>query len=217
MSLYFLVLDAATYHHELLPALSAVWRQHRFELCRALCTNLLPAVRTFAERYHTSPAEEPFLLHLTGSGPAPVFDRDLWRLLVGEVLLYAAVDVPEFQTAPRTLGCLLGAGTIEGRAREQFTPIEQAHHGSRDICFGGYYRPEHAGWNDAADVARLAGYLAGVAPERWTVADLAALPELADHEDRVADLGYACERLEALRNLYERAATQGQIIVCELL
>ena len=60
--------------------------------------------------------------------------------------------------------------------RESLPPILQAHRGSRDLTFGAaVYRPEHAGYNNAADVARLADYLAAVRPEHWTPADLAGL------------------------------------------
>jgi hypothetical protein len=61
----------------------------------------------------------------------------------------------EFQTNAETLCCLLApeqyrSGTV---LREQLVPIQQVLRGSRDLTFGStVYRPEQAGYNDAADV-----------------------------------------------------------------
>ena len=55
------------------------------------------------------------------------------------------------------------------------TPIRQVLFGSRDLVFGGScYRPDFAGYNDLADVARLKGYLQSIDPIAWQPADLAA-------------------------------------------
>src|SRR5437016_12523667 len=99
MSDYFILLDAAFFDGQFRPAMSASRRLQSFEPCRALCDALLPAARDYAERYHTG-AEEPLLAHVAVGRP---FDRTLWRALVGEMLLYAAVDMPEFQTCEETL------------------------------------------------------------------------------------------------------------------
>jgi hypothetical protein len=42
------------------------------------------------------------------------YDRHFWRALVGEVLLFAADDIPEFQTCADTLCCLLAMGARGG-------------------------------------------------------------------------------------------------------
>jgi hypothetical protein len=140
------------------------------------------------------------------------FDRRLWRHLAGEVLLYAATDAPAFQTAPDTLACLLTAGETP---HEKIAPVQQVHFGSRDLDFGGVvYRPDRAGFNDVADVARLADYLAGVDPTRWTVADLRALPGLADDE-RDEELAFARDCCAALAAMYRRARERGWVVVCE--
>jgi hypothetical protein len=216
MPLYFLLLDGARFEGEMVPALAVAWRQRRFAPCRPLCAGLLPAVRAFAERYHTGP-DEPLLCRVARE-EVP-FDRDVWRLLVGEVLLYGAADIPEFQTAEDTLTYLLapdepGAGPLP---RERSAPIVQAHHGSRDLVLGSFYRPEHAGWNAPDDVARLAGYLAGIDPGRWRPEDLAGLPGLLDEEDRADELAFAGQCLAALREMYERVRVAGQVVVCEML
>ena len=136
------------------------------------------------------------------------FDRDAWRALVGEVLLFTAAEIPEFQTCEETL-CLLLAPEAYGKEiaeRERLPPILQAHRGSRDLTFGAVaYRPEHAGYNNAADVARLAEYLTAVRPERWTPADLIALPGAEGEEEREEELAFAREWFPALADLFRRA------------
>jgi hypothetical protein len=211
MADYFLVLEAAEFESRVRPALADAWRLRRFDAARPLCAAMLPAARDYAERYHTGAAES--LLARVAAGPVP-FDRALWRALVGEVLLFAAVEIPEFQVNAVTLRCLL-APQNNGRDREHFTPIEQALDGSRDLTFGAaVYRPEHAGYNAADDVARLAAYLATVRTELWTAASLAGLPDLPA-EDRDDELAFAREWFPALAELYRRAADQTRVIVHE--
>jgi hypothetical protein len=211
MANYFLLLDGRTFEGEVRPALAASWRQRSFEPCRALCASLTPAARTYAERYHIG--GESLVVGVAGGLP---FDRAFWRLLVGEVLLVAAVDVPEFQTAPDTLARLLAPDfdpSVE-HPRERRPPIVQAHQGSRDLTFGAAtYRPEFAGCNDARDVARLAGYLAAVRPEEWTTAALRDLP--GDEEEHAEELAFAREWFPVLRDLYLGARERGQVLVIE--
>jgi hypothetical protein len=217
MALYFLLLDADRFHLELVPFLAASWRDRSFRPCRDLCAGLIPAVRAFGERYHLG-TEEPLPIRVARDAGTLPFDRDLWRLLVGEVLLYAAADVPEFQTAPAALACLLAPAEFRRwpLPRAEFAPIQQAHHGSCDLVLGGFYRPEHAGWNDSTDMHRLAEYLAAVDPDRWVEADLASLPEVLE-EDRAEELAFARDCLAALREMYERAQRHRQVVVCESL
>jgi hypothetical protein len=215
MPLYFLPHDAGRFREVIRPALGDAWRRRSFEPCRALCAALAPAAAAYADRYHTGP-DEPLLARAARGLP---FDRDFWRLLVGEVLLYAAAAVPEVPTAPDTLLCLLAperCGHPPG-PRELFVPIEQAHFGARDLVFGGgFYRPDTAAYNDGADVARLAEYLAAVEPARWSTANLAPLRELGE-ADRADELEYARDVFPRLRDLYREAAAAGQVVVCEVL
>jgi hypothetical protein len=216
MPLYFFLLDADPFHRRIVPALSAAWSLRSFEPCRPLCESLAPAVRSFQERYHTG-TEEP-LIGRVSHGLS--FDRGFWRLLVGEVLLYAAAEVPEIQTAPETLCCLLAPGRCaEGLVpRAQFAPIQQAHFGTRDLVFGsGFYRPEQAGYNDVDDAVRLADYLQSVDPGRWTLAGLSDLRDVADEEERAEELEFARDWFPSLRDLYVRARQRSQIVVCEVL
>ncbi len=210
MPLYFLPHDAARFHQEIRPALSATWRRRSFEPARALCAALATAAVAFAERYHTG-NEEPLLTRVAG-GTAVPFDRDVWRLLVGEVLLYGAASVPDLLTAPETLSHLLGAG--ENAA----APIRQAHYGSHPLAFGGgFYRPDAAGYNDVADVARIADYLAAVDTARWTVNDLAGLPDFADNEEAAEELEFARQALPLLAGMYGEATQASQVVLCESL
>jgi hypothetical protein len=215
MPLYFLLLDRRTFEEQLRPALAASWRQRSFATCEPLLATLLPAAAAFAERYHTG-GSAPLLGRVADGLP---FDRNIWRYLVSEVLMFGAADIPDIQTAPETLGWLLARDRLpEGvLERQRLAPIRQAHHGSRDLVFGGgFYRPEHAGYNDGNDVARLADYLAAVDPDRWTAADLAGLPGLADEDERAEELEFVREWFPALRDLYVRAREQDQIVICEI-
>ncbi|HKI34715.1 MAG TPA: hypothetical protein VKA46_22855, partial [Gemmataceae bacterium] len=97
-------------------------------------------------------------------------------------------------------------------------PIRQAHFGSHDLVFGGgFYRPDAAGCNEAADVARLAEYLAAIDPNRWTVADLDGLREFDDDADRADELEFAREVFSSLGELYRGARDAGQVVICEVL
>jgi hypothetical protein len=211
MADYFLLLDGKTFEGEVRPSLAASWRERTFGPCRNLCASLAPAALAYAERYHTG--GESLVARVAGGLP---FDRAFWRLLVGEVLLVAAVDIPEFQTAPDTLARLLAPDFDPAVClpRERRPAILQAHQGSRDLTFGAAtYRPEFAGYNDARDVARLADYLAAVRPEEWPPAALRDLP--GDEEDHTDELAFAQEWFPVLRDLYRDARERGRVLVIE--
>jgi len=215
MSRYFYVLDYAVFHARTRPALAAARQARSFSPCQSLCADLLPAMRGFRERFHL---DEEMLIAQVARGLS--FDRDRWRLLVGEMLLVSAVEIPEIETAPETWTWLLAPEQRGSSppARADFAPIQQALFGSRDLTFGlAVYRPDHAGWNDDGDVRRLASYLASVDVQQWTANDLAGLESLADDEDRAEELEYAREWLADLVDLYHLAAERGNIIVCEVL
>jgi hypothetical protein len=216
MPLYFFLLESAAFEERIRPALASAWRQRSFEPGRSLCQGLLPGVQAFAERYALAD-EEPLVARVARGLP---FDRDYWTFLVGEVLLYAAVDVPEIEVAPDTLRAILAPERLgqDGGAREQFAPIERAHFGSRDLRFGArLYRPESVGLNDVGDVARLAAYLGDVDPNGWTPADLVPLADLTNNEDRADELAFVQDWFPALQELYRRAAASALVVVCELL
>lgn len=213
MALYFLLLDAARLERQIRPALASNWRLRSFAPCQALCAALLPEAQSFAERYRTG-AEEPLLAQVVRGLP---FDRAFWRALAGECLWYGAAAIPELETAPETLSALLGGVPSEG-PRDSWPSIQQVHWGARDLVFGGgFYRPEQAGYNNPADVARLRDYLAAVDPARWNTEDLRSVPSLADEDDRREELDFVREWFPALRDLYRGAAAQGQVVVCEVL
>ena len=214
MAEYFLCLDADTFHQRIRSSLGASWRQRSFEPCRSLCEQFLPAAREYTQRYHIG-EEETLVARIAKGLP---FDRACWRLLAGEVLLFAALEIPEFPSNAETLCCLLSpdASRLNEDSRESFSPIQQTLHGSRDVTFGSaVYRPERAGFNDAGDVARLADYLATVEPQRWTVDDLRQLHDLEDDDERADELAFVREWFPVLVDLYRRTQVQGRIMVVE--
>lgn len=213
MALYFLLFDPDTFHEQLKPPLAAAWQQRSFAPCRTLCQELLPAATTYAARTGLNSAD--FLLCKISQGLA--FDRARWRTLVGEALLFAAAEIPDIETDPASLAWLLaGVRLEESRLPEQRSPIEKVHFGSRELIFGGaFYRPEHAGYNDLADVARLADYLGSIDPAHWRPADLGALQEWQDAAEREDELEYLRERFRELHALYRAAHKHGWMIVCE--
>ena len=214
MADYFLLLNAVGFENQIRPALATSWRQRSFAPCRQLCQTLLPAAAAYRERYHTGDVE-PLLCQVAAGLP---FDRDFWRVLVGEVLLFAAVDIPEFQVNEDTLCCLLAPEHYRQLVmeRERLAPIQQAHRGARDVTFGpAVYRPDHAGYNNLDDVGRLAGYLGSIQPEHWTVAALAGLREVETEVERADELVFTQEWFPALVDLYQRARRDGLAVVHE--
>jgi hypothetical protein len=211
---YFLVLDGPNFENQVRPPLAHSWRRRSFAPCRELFRELLPAAYSYAERYHTG-TDLPLLLQDAADLP---FDRTLWRTLVGEVLLFSARDIPEFQANADTLCCLLAPDHFQAgtQPREQLPPIRQVFRGTRDLTFGGaIYRPEQAGYNNAAEVARLAAYLEAVRPESWRPGDLALLPDLHDEADWEDELAFTREWFPVLTGLYSQAQEQGQVLVVE--
>ncbi len=211
MADYFLVLDAAVYEEQIRPALAASWRQRSFAPCLPVCAALLPFARVYAERYHVG-TDEPMLSQVLAGLS---FDRAFWRTLAGELLLYAAAEIPEFQTCEETLVRLLAPGYDPARPRSEMPPIVQAHRGSRDLTFGtAVYRPDYAGYNSCADVARLSDYLASVQPKEWSSADLTGFDGFSA-EEAADELEFAREWFPALADLFRRARERGQVLMHE--
>jgi hypothetical protein len=214
MPIYFIVLDGRLFHDEIRPALTASWKCRSFEPCRKLCAALEDASRSFQRIYHTG-SDEPLLRKIAGG---LTFDRHFWQLLVGEVMLFAAKEIPEFPVAPLTLGCLLAPAhpDVDGLARERYPPIYQAHYGSRYLEFGNRtYRPDHAGINDLEDVSRLANYLNKIDPLTWHADDL--LPLGVEEEMRTEELKDAQAWFQALLHMYARAQAGRSVVICEEL
>src|SRR5580693_8122046 len=127
MSLYFLVHESQLFEEEIRPALAASWKRRDFGPCRSLCARLLPIAREFAVRYHLG-AEDPMIARVAEDLP---FDRLYWQHLVGELLWFASVEIPELETSADTLSCLLAAGNTWDvtTPRASLPPIMQAHQG----------------------------------------------------------------------------------------
>jgi hypothetical protein len=213
MADYFLVLDNGFFCTGIRPALARSWQERRFTPLLALVRTLIPAALDYTRRYHTGP-EEPLLCQVPRG---LTFDRAIWRALAGEILLFAAVEMPEFPTDLDSLVYLLSGtrGQPESDQREQLPPIQQALCGSRDLVFGtAVYRPLHAGWNDSADVERLSGYLDSVQPEDWRPEDLAGRSDL-EEADREDELEFSREWFPSLAGLYRRCQEAAHVIVIE--
>jgi hypothetical protein len=212
MPLYFLLFDEDRFNE--LARLLAKGRADRgFSPLQLLRRELRASADQFAERHGMAAGNLLITQVIQGAS----VDRHLWRTLVGEILLISAAATPEIETAPETLACLLARDRFrDGLApRERFAPIEQAHFGSRDLVFGdAYYRPEHAGWNNRDDVARLAQYLAGIDPAAWQVSNLDELRDISP-EDRADELAYARQSFAVLQDLYRGANERGHVVVCE--
>jgi hypothetical protein len=204
--IYYYLVPASLFHDALQPAFtqSFLWRD--LAPCRPLCQRLLwgePAL----------PAD--CLVRQVCAGLP--FSRHTWHALVGECLLFGSIDLPRLPATLEALTCLLAPGHAAAcdLPRPCFAPIQQVHLGSRDLHFGGYYRPEHAGYNDRRDVARLLDYLAAQDPEQWCAPMLVPLPGLTSAEERGDELAFVREWWPALVQLYERAAHEELLIVCE--
>jgi hypothetical protein len=212
MPLYFLLFDPGKFN-KLARPLGEGWARRAFDPLQLICRDLRAAAGKFADRFGMTAGD---LLSTQALRGVPL-DRNLWRTLIGEILLMTAEEVPEIETAPQTLTCLLAPDRYRERQgqRECFSPIEQAQFGSRDLVFGqAYYRPDHAGWNDVEDVARLAQYFTGIDPAVWQVSGLAELRDIAP-EDRADELDYARQCFRALKDVYRRAQERGHVVVCE--
>ena len=214
MALYFLILDGHQFQSEIQPLLADCWRRRSFLPMRPFADRLLPAAREFLNRYHAD--HEPLLSKIPLGLP---FDRTLWHYLVGEVLWFSALEIPDMQVNPEAMTCLLApsAAIAMDVPRSSLPPILQVHQGSRDLAFAGaLYRPDHAGLNDASDVQRLAHYLQSIQPEMWNPQDLAGLDSLPV-EEREEELSLLREWFVPLRALYARAARNREVIICESL
>ena len=210
-----MLIEPALLQDKIIPSLSASWHERSFVPCVELCSQLTSAAQSFAAKYHTGSAE-PFL-NLVARGIQ--FDRDYWQLLVGEILLFAADEIPEIQVSPTTL-CYLLAPDFD---TELMTPriawpwIRQAHLGTRDLRFGiKVFRSEFCGYNDLKDVHRLSGLLKSISPAAWRPEDLLGCPTI-DAEDAEEEVELLREWFPQLQDLYAHAEKRHRTMVCEVL
>jgi hypothetical protein len=203
---YFYLIKALRLHLQIKPALAESWRRKSFAPCRDLCQQL----------HSKGSIPEGALLRSAGCGLP--FDRRLWQALVGECLVHGADAMPRVPVALEFLRALLAParGGTDPAERSALDPIEQVFLGTRDLAFGGgCYRPEHAGWNDCDDVARLHAYLRSVRTEAWSASDLVRLTGLADETEREEELAHLRDWWPALVEIYDQASRDQQVIVCE--
>jgi hypothetical protein len=215
VTVFFNLFPSSRFSQIIRPSLTETWRSRSFSPCHDLCRELVSVATAFLQRYSRD-GDESFLAQVAAGIP---FHRKLWPVLVGEVLLYGAAELAPVEADVDTLCRLLAGGPwSEGLPREQFAPIHQVLFGARDLVFGGkFYRPHHAGWNDPADVARLAQYLGSTDPETWTADSLEGHLTVTDPADRVEEIELARECFPELRELYERAHRNDCVIVREVL
>ncbi|MCS7044830.1 MAG: hypothetical protein NZO58_00585 [Gemmataceae bacterium] len=207
---YFYRIERRWWHERVLPALAASRRQRSFAPCLELCRDLARRDSVAADA----------LVRLVPAGLR--YDLLRWHALIDECLVYGADALPRLPCLAAALQCLTAAtarpaaGPKQWVRRSDFSPIDQAYFGARDLRLGGtWHRPDYVGWNDAADIDRLAAYLRSVDPERWTSAQLAPLTGLADEQERTEELAYLRDEWPALVALYDQAQAAGQIVVCE--
>jgi hypothetical protein len=192
MSLYFMLHDRELFEGTMRPALAASRRTSSFLPCQQLCKLLVPTAEHFGREFHT--AVENSILMKVVHGLA--FDRSFWKLLVGEMLLFAATEIPEIQTDPEMLGRLLDTNSND---RQQASLIEQAHFGAGPLVFGACaYRPGNAGYNDPKDIEHLATYLESIDSNGWTVEQVCYQKEEFDEVEGQEELAFARQCLMAL-------------------
>ena len=169
---------------------------------------MLAKVRAFHDDYHGL-AGKSLVEHVVDGLS---YDPHVWRAVVGEVLIFAAEDLPLLRLSPATLCCLLPAPAGDPANNS----MRQVLHGSRDLVFaGGCYRPDFAGFNDTDSVARLTAYLEAIDPAQWRPDDLAALPEFADEDERTDEIAFVRENWPDLVEVYRRSHRERCIVVCE--
>ncbi|GEM_PF-1996456 len=203
---YFYLLQRTWLNTSLRPALSASWRQRRFAPCLPLCGALVA----------TRPIPDDAVVRAVIAGAG--YDRSLWHALIGECLVFGADELPRIPCMIDVLTCWLAPHRLgaDPAGRAAFTPIEQVYFGTRDLrCAGGWYRPDHVGWNDADDLARLTDYLQSIDIGKWDAEALAPLSHLPNAAERAEELAYVRDWWPALIDMYAQARSAGQVIVCE--
>jgi len=199
---YFYLLNGTWFAEQMQSALAESWRRRSFAPCERLCRELAAGA-----------PDDAVVRLVLASLP---YDRTRWHALVGECLIYGAETMPRLAVAPDALCCLLaperlGADPAMTAAR---SPIEQLHFGTRELRFGGgRHRPDHIGWNDAADVERLLMYARTVDPQSWSASELAPLHELIDEAEE--EVAHVRDWWPPLVEMYEQAHAAKQVIVCE--
>src|SRR5262245_55811427 len=150
---YFMAIRAEWFHGKLSGSLRACWQQRSFTPAFEICRESAESAQSFVQR--GGEVDIPPLTLLVPRGLA--FDPDRWRVLAGELMLFGAAELPELETPLESYAAVMG---LEMPCfRGEFTPIQQAILGSRDLRFGCGYRPDYAGWNDLDDVRRLRSWL----------------------------------------------------------
>src|SRR5260370_24420308 len=131
---YFFLIDAKLFQIKVAHALEASRVAQSFAPARALCRELNSHAKALGQQGLHGPADSLVQKLATGSVP---FRRDLWRLLVGEVILLATAEMPEIETPMDTLAALLHLQLEVDRPA--FSPLQQCILASQYLAFGGGY------------------------------------------------------------------------------
>jgi hypothetical protein len=200
---YFYLIPVERFQKLVVPAMISSWRRRNL--------NEIIVLRSQLTAEMTGPVSEnlPLPSDLQLARGARAFRPDVWRILVAETLLLASVELPEIETPLESWAKLLGQRL--GESRLEFSPIQKALLGGRDLFLGCYYRPENTGWNDFVDVCQHFAWLQSAHPENWRSE---ALTHVAA-EDREDELAYSREWFELFVGLFRRAEQAKFVIVSE--
>jgi hypothetical protein len=200
---YFYLIPKEKFQDRLVPAITSSWRSRNINDLAQFRRQLVAGSGGRAE-------DNPrWLSDLQLGTKSRAFRPEVWRILVAEVLLSASAELPEIETPLESWARLMGQDLAESRL--QFSPVQQAILGARDLFLGSYYRPENSGWNDYADVRQLSAWLRTLHQETWRAEALTHVPT-GDQEE---ELSYAREWFEQFAAMYQRAEQAKFVIVCE--
>jgi hypothetical protein len=193
----FLLHNPQFFRTDVVPAIAACFRSRSFDAFSQLNMLVASRIDRLAERALLIPNERP----LFSECPNLPFHRRTWRHLAGELLLYAADEIPDFPVEPDLLS--------------QFLPpdlVQRIHDGSRELTFDGIpYRPDNSGFHDVEDVADIASQLKSFDCSHWPAQRLAHVPA----EDRDDELAFARQCFTHMQSMFELAMANDHLIVCE--
>ena len=200
---YFYLIPEERFQDLLIPAITSSWQKRNInDLAQFRC-------QLVAESGGRADDSPQLLSGLQLGRKSRAFRPEVWRILVAEILLLASAELPEIDAPLESWARLIGQELAEWRI--QFSPIQQAVLGARDLFLGCYYRPENAGWNDYANVCEISASLRTLHPKSWQPEALKHIPA----GEQAEELSYAREWFEQFAAMYQRAEQAKFVIICE--
>ena len=198
MSLIFYLHDREFLLDRVTPILRECWKKKSFAPGQAFFAELTDHWPEFRDLHHFNQGTPLFaaMNHL----PCDAF---FWSSLVGEILLYTALEIPYLEVDSELLLATNGE------------PMKEVLFGSRPIQMGRIYRRDQAGWSLPEDLTRFATFLNEVHPEDWHLPS--EFRSDLSEEDREDDLEMSREWYPNLREMVLKAAEKQQILVSEWL